>query len=596
MGVTGLTKVGAGTFTLSGANTYTGVTTISAGTLQAGATNAFAPSSAHTVASGAFMDLFGFNQTIGSLAGAGTVTNAGAAAAALTTGGNATSTTFSGIIQDGVGVTGLTKVGAGTFTLSGANTYTGVTTISAGTLQAGATNAFAQSSAHTVASGAFMDLFGFNQTIGSLAGAGTVTNAGAAAAALTTGGNATSTTFSGIIQDGVGVTGLTKVGAGTFTLSGANTYTGVTTISAGTLQAGATNAFAQSSAHTVASGAFMDLFGFNQTIGSLAGAGTVTNAGAAAAALTTGGNATSTTFSGIIQDGVGVTGLTKVGAGTFTLSGANTYTGVTTISAGTLAVNGSIANSAVTVNTGATLQGTGAVGDLTVATGGIYAPGNSIGTMTVNGNFKLESGAFYDVEVNPAGQGDKVVVNGSVNLTGSILRVLAENGTYNPSTTYLIIDNDDVDPVVGTFSALTTNLAFLTPSVVYDAGDGNDVVLTLIRSVTPSGPVSFASVTNTPNQTHAALALDQFPTDNPLFRAVLNQTAEGARQAFDASSGEIHATVSGVLADDSRYVREAVLGRLIQAAYTNNAGLRGSLDAGGPKLASLDFICHGARL
>ena len=391
VGVTGLTKVGAGTFTLSGANTYTGVTTIGAGTLQAGATNAFAPSSAHTVASGAFMDLFGFNQTIGSLAGAGTVTNAGAAAAALTTGGNATSTTFSGIIQDGVGVTGLTKVGAGTFTLSGANTYTGVTTIGAGTLQAGATNAFAPSSAHTVASGAFMDLFGFNQTIGSLAGAGTVTNAGAAAAALTTGGNATSTTFSGIIQDGVGVTGLTKVGAGTFTLSGANTYTGVTTISAGTLQAGATNAFAPSSAHTVASGAFMDLFGFNQTIGSLAGAGTVTNAGAAAAALTTGGNATSTTFSGIIQDGVGVTGLTKVGAGTFTLSGANTYTGVTTISAGTLragATNAFAPSSAHTVASGAFMDLPGfnqTIGSLAGA-GTVTNAGAAAAALTTGGN------------------------------------------------------------------------------------------------------------------------------------------------------------------------------------------------------------------
>ena len=65
-----------------------------------------------------------------------------------------------------------------------------------------------------------------------------MTNAGAAAATLTTGGNNTSTTFSGVIQDGVGVTGLTKVGTGTFTLTGANTYTGGTTISAGTLQIG----------------------------------------------------------------------------------------------------------------------------------------------------------------------------------------------------------------------------------------------------------------------------------------------------------------------------------------------------------------------
>ena len=65
-----------------------------------------------------------------------------------------------------------------------------------------------------------------------------MTNAGGAGAILTTGGNNTSTTFSGVIQDGAGVTGLTKVGTGTFTLTGANTYTGGTTISAGTLQIG----------------------------------------------------------------------------------------------------------------------------------------------------------------------------------------------------------------------------------------------------------------------------------------------------------------------------------------------------------------------
>src|SRR5438128_564272 len=89
------------------------------------------------------------------------------------------------------------------------------------------------------ASGATLGLNNFNQTIGSLAGAGTVTNGGAANRTLTTGGDNTSTAFSGVIQDGAaGATNLTKVGTGTFTLSGANTYTGTTTISAGTLQIG----------------------------------------------------------------------------------------------------------------------------------------------------------------------------------------------------------------------------------------------------------------------------------------------------------------------------------------------------------------------
>jgi len=114
---------------------------------------------------------------------------------------------------------------------------------------------------------------------------------------LTVGGNNQSTTFSGVISDcggggggvcgaqtfnlGLATTGgsLVKTGTGTLTLSGANTYTGATNVNAGTLQAGAVNAFASSSAFTVAGGATLDLNGTNQIIGSLAGAGTVSNNG-----------------------------------------------------------------------------------------------------------------------------------------------------------------------------------------------------------------------------------------------------------------------------------------------------------------------------
>ncbi len=285
------------------------------------------------------------------------------------------------------------------------------------------------------------------------------------------------------------------------------------------------------------------------------------------------------TFGGLIS---GTGGLRQLGPGTTILTGASTYSGPTSVDAGTLAVNGSIV-SATTVENGARLQGTGTLGPVMVLSGGTSAPGNSIGTQTVNGPFTLNSGAIFEIEVSAAGQGDRVIVNGTVNLTGAALRVLAENGNYNPSTSYLIIDNDGSDAVVGTFSQVSITLAFLDPSVIYNGGDGNDVVLMLIRN-----DLDFCSVAKTRNQCNVARALDQFPTDNPLFRAVLNQTAEGARQAFDALSGEMHATVPGLLADDSRYVREAVLGRLIQATYTNNAGLRASLGASGPNVASFD--------
>jgi len=271
----------------------------------------------------------------------------------------------------------------------------------------------------------------------------------------------------------------------------------------------------------------------------------------------------------------------KKDAGTWTLTGTNTGITAFAVDAGTLSVNGSLANAAFTVN-GGTLKGTGTLGALAV-NGGTLAPGNSIGTMYVNGAFTLGSGAVYEVEANAQGESDKVVVKGTVNLTGSVLHVLAANGNYKTKTDYTIIDNDGSDAVVGAFSSITSSLAFLTPTVVYNGGTGNDVVLTLARNDT-----LFPDVARTRNQRAVAGALSQFSTSNALYLAVLNQTAEGARTAFDALSGEIHATAAGVILDDNRYVREAILGRLVQATYTNNAGELGSLAASGPQVASLD--------
>ena len=271
------------------------------------------------------------------------------------------------------------------------------------------------------------------------------------------------------------------------------------------------------------------------TAGSIAGAGAFF---LGANEVTVGGNNLSTGVSGVISD-CGPTGtecqafnsaqpstggsLVKTGTGTLMLSGANTYTGPTVVNQGKLVVNGSIVSD-VTVDNGGELGGTGQIGALTVGNGGVYAPGNSIGTQTVNGAFTLGSGAVYRVEANAQGQSDKVVVKGAVNLTGATLAVLAANGNYKPRTDYVIIDNDDGDPVNGSFASVTTNLAFLTPAVINNGGDGNDVVLTLLTSA-----FSFCDAAKTPNQCNVAEALDQFPTTNALFLAVLNQTASGAR-------------------------------------------------------------------
>ena len=360
-GTGGVTKNGTGTLTLSGANTYTGTTTINAGTLRYGVNNAIA-SGAVVVNNGGTYDLNNFSDTIGALtvnsgATGGTVTTG---TGTLTLGGNVTSTggaanaTISGNLAlggnrtftttnaaDGLtvsavisGVNTLTKAGAGTLTLSGANTYTGTTTISAGTLVAASNTALGTTAAGTaVASGATLALpggitvgaetlslngsgVGTNGALRNLSGnnawGGTVTLAGTTeiqsdAGTLTLGAaNSVTGTNRALMIDGAGNTAingtittgtgsLTKNGTGTLTLSGANTYTGTTTINAGTLRYGVNNAIA-SGAVVVYIGGTYDLNNFSDTIGALtvnsgATGGTVTTG---TGTLTLGGNVAST--------------------------------------------------------------------------------------------------------------------------------------------------------------------------------------------------------------------------------------------------------------------------------------------------------------
>ena len=229
----------AGTLILSGANTYTGNTTVNGGTLKLGAAGVIADVSA-LIVNGTF-DMNSYSEAVGSLAGSGTVTSSAAGLMTLTAGEDNTSTTFSGIIEDGSGTVSLAKAGAGTLTLSGSNTYTGTTAVNAGTLQVGKSNAITTTTALTMAdvASAILDLNDFNQTIGSLAGGGTTGGNVALGSGTLAVGDATSTAYAGIISE----TGsLVKDGAGTFTLSGSNTYTGGTLISAGTLQMGNGNA------------------------------------------------------------------------------------------------------------------------------------------------------------------------------------------------------------------------------------------------------------------------------------------------------------------------------------------------------------------
>jgi autotransporter-associated beta strand protein/YVTN family beta-propeller protein len=252
-------------------------------------------------------------------------------------------------------------------------------------------------------------------------------------------------TLSGTIS---GPGGLTKIGLGTLTLSGSGSYAGPTAVNAGTLQGGAVNAFSPNSAYAVANGAVLDLNGFNQTIGSLAGAGSVT---LGSATLTTGNDGTSTTFSGTMS---GSGGLAKVGSGTLTLAGLSSYSGATAINAGTLIVNGSIASSILTsVNSGAILAGIGTVGSVQVNSGGTLAPGNSPGTMTVAGNLAFQSGALYLVQIDPS-TASSTNVSGTATLTGASVQTVFASGSYF-TRQYTILHSGGL---IGTFTGVSGNV------------------------------------------------------------------------------------------------------------------------------------------
>ena len=125
---------------------------------------------------------------------------------------------------------------------------------------------------------------------------------------------------------------------------------------------------------------------------------------------------------------VGNSALTIDGPGNVILSGISSYTAPTTVAGGTLSVNGIIV-SPVTVQKGGTLGGTGLIGnDVTVLPGGIYAPGNSIGTQFIAGALTFARSGIFEIEVNAAGENDRVVVTGPVDLTGAVLRLMIQRG------------------------------------------------------------------------------------------------------------------------------------------------------------------------
>ena len=171
---------------------------------------------------------------------------------------------------------------------------------------------------------------------------------------------------------------------------------------------------------------------------------------------------------------------------------------------------------------------------------------------------------------------DQIQVGGTATLSGGT--VIASLIGYNPVLGHPYPIVTAAGGVTGTFATMTAaNLPFIQPSLSYDP---NDVFLTLTRNGVP-----FASAATSRNQVAVANAIDAGPAASGLGLLITSQSAAGARQAFDALSGEIHASAQTVMLNDSLYVREALLGRMRQASFAGGSGATAALATGGPTLA-----------
>nr|WP_324258972.1 DUF4347 domain-containing protein [Cellvibrio fontiphilus] len=453
----GLTKTGAGSLTLSGNNSYTGGTTISAGTLSISNGTALQNFSDVNIASGATLAL-NSNEAIGTLSGAGQI-NLGSAT--LTSNISANST-FSGNISGTGGLT-LGQIGAATYslTLSGNNSYTGATILSNyAWLRLDGENSLSSSTALRVNGNSVATLLS-DQTLGSLASSSSTASIQLGSFTMTAGGDNTSTTTSGVIS---GTGNLVKQGSGTLTLAGSNTYTGQTTVSAGSLSI-ATDSNLGGGAVNLAGGTTLNVTGATNIDNSisLSGNSTINNAG-------------SLTLSGVVS---GANTLTKSGAGTLTLSGSNSYSG-TAVNAGTLSVAGdaNLGSGVITLNDGTlAITSAGTIDNaITLANDGTLnlAAATSF-TGQLSGEYRL---AKYGV-------GDMIVANSNnTNMTGEIAvfeaNLLVADGSYMPSTVVLrggnliFTDATTVSSVVAVQAdAFISNNNNVTLNNVIELGDSN---------------------------------------------------------------------------------------------------------------------------
>jgi|GEM_PF-4987506 len=438
-----ITIVGTRMIFGDGTNSFIGNLDIPAGSIYQNNSQTALPLTTSVNANGVIQLQFGGTHTINALTGSGTAQIIAGFSATLSVGNSGGSGTFSGVITDGAASLGLAKEGAGTQTLSGANSYTGTTTVSAGTLTARNSD-----------------------SLGAV-GAGTDVSTGATLALAN---------FVTLKAEPLSVIGIGVGGAGALrsATSQVNELTGPIT-----LTGAATFGSAPGGRLLLSAGATVNNGGFTLTT---AGAGIID-------------------FNDIISN---TGGLTVSPTSFVRLFAANTYTGTTTVD-GVLEVNGIQPSSAVSVNSGGELRGTGEVGAITLASGGKVVPaGTGISGVLTSGSASFVSGSTLSVDLNGTAAGsayDQLNVKGAVSLGDATLSLaFGYAPAFNDSFT--IINNDGADAVSGTFNGLAEGTRFLQGSIslqiTYAGGDGNDVVVTCANAP-PVATTAAGAVTYTEN-------------------------------------------------------------------------------------------------
>lgn len=267
--------------------------------------------------------------------------------------------------------------------------------------------------------------------------------------------------------------------------------------------------------------------------------------------------------------------LVKKNSGTLAFN--NAVNGDMTVNGGSLIVGDSVQykNAQVMGNmiakTGTSIGGHGSIaGRVTIAEGATLSPGNSIGTLTV-GELRLESGSNVRLDVAVNGDSDKIVVkklssdtgttNGNVSIGSNVkVSVMAEAGKWSQSTRYSFMTAEGT--ITGQFAGVTSNLAFLTPTLITDSNN----IPTLVMERNGQQMNHYAT---TSNQNSVANAIDRLPQTNPVYNAVISLSGEQARLAYDNLSGELYASTNNVLFQNANRLQDNMLSR----AHDNQHGL-----------------------